>query len=73
VPPHIVVALAAILKLGVTFGLITAVTAFEVAVVVLAQIAFEVSTQVTIAPFAKVELTKVALFVPAFTPFTFHW
>jgi hypothetical protein len=61
------------LKLGVTFGLITAVTAFEVAVVVLAQIAFEVSTQVTIAPFAKVELTKVALFVPAFTPFTFHW
>ena len=49
------------------------VIAFEVAVVVLGQEAVDVITQVMIAPFAIVAGVKVTEFVPAFTPFTFHW
>jgi hypothetical protein len=50
-----------------------AVTAFEVASVVLVQVALLVITQVTTSLFNKVELVNVAAFTPAFVPFTFHW
>ena len=63
----------AILIVGVTRALRVTVMLFEVAVVVLAQLAFDVNTQVTIALSANVELVNVALFVPVFAPFTFHW
>jgi len=45
---------------------------FDVAVVVLAQAAFEVRIQVTTSPFAKVDEVKVAELVPTLAPFTFH-
>ena len=38
-----------------------------------AQVAFDVITHVTIAPFVNVVVVYVALFVPALVPFTFHW
>ena len=38
-----------------------------------AHVAFDVSTQVTIAPLVRVVVLKVALLVPTFVPFTFHW
>ena len=56
---------------GVVFVLIIAVIAFEVAVVVLAQAAFELKTAVTMSLFAKVVVVKVVP-VAVFTPFTFH-
>ena len=63
----------AILIIGAITALRVSVILFEVAVVVLAQLAFDVNTQVTIALSANVELVNVALFVPVFVPFTFHW
>ncbi len=50
---------------------ITMTTAFEVAGLPLGQGTFEVSTQVTISPFAGVYV-YVLLFNPTLTPFTFH-
>jgi hypothetical protein len=47
--------------------------ALDVAVAEVTQLALLVNTTVTIALFDKVEEVNVALFVPAFTPFTFHW
>ena len=43
-----------------------------VAVVGLAQVAFDVSTQVTTCPLVKAFVVNVGEFVPAFTPATFH-
>ena len=57
---------------GVTFGFTVIVIVFDVAVVGLAQLAFDVSTQETTCPFVSVEVVKVVLFVPAFAPSTFH-
>ena len=48
------------------------VTELDVAVVTDAHGSFDVNTQETILPLANVVLVKVELFVPAFTPFTFH-
>ena len=45
----------------------------DVAVVGLAQVAFEVNTHVTICPFVKAVVEYVGLLVPTFPPFTFHW
>ena len=45
---------------------------FDVAVDVVRQEALEVITQLTICPFVKEEVVKMALLVPAFVPFTFH-
>ena len=56
---------------GVTDPPTVITISLEVAVVVVAQLAFEVNTQVTLAPLVKALLVKVAP-VPAFTPFTFH-
>lgn len=62
----------AIETVGINIGLIVIVIAFDVAVKGLAQVAFDVKTQVTACPFVRVLVVNVALFVPAFTPFTFH-
>ena len=43
-----------------------------VAVVGVAQGAFEVNITLIISPFTRDEVVKVALLVPAFTPFTCH-
>ena len=36
-------------------------------------VAFDVITTLTASLFASVVVVNVALFVPAFTPFSFHW
>jgi hypothetical protein len=58
---------------GVTLAVMLIVIALDVAVVGLAHAAFDVITQVTTCPLVNEEVVNVALFVPAFTPFTFHW
>ena len=58
---------------GVTAALNEIMMLLLVAVGVLAQARLEVSTQLTTSLAAKVEVEKLALLVPAFTPFTFHW
>ena len=57
---------------GVTAELMVIVIALEVAVVGDAQLAVEVMTHVTTAPFVSEVVVNVALFVPALVPFTFH-
>ncbi len=52
-------------------GFTVIVTALDVAGLPVAQVALEVKTQVTISLFTGA-YAYVALFVPAFTPFTFH-
>ena len=54
------------------FGFTVIATELDVAGLPVAQVAFEVNTQVTISPFAKELLEYVALFVPTLAPFTFH-
>jgi hypothetical protein len=58
---------------GVTLAVRLIVIVPEVAVGDVAQVSFDVITQLTTSEFANVVLVKVVLFVPAFTPFTFHW
>ena len=65
-------AVSAIETAGVTLAFTVIVMPFDVAVAGLAQVALEVRTHVTICPFVNVVVVKVALFVPAFVPFTFH-
>ena len=57
---------------GTSNGFTVIVIPVLVAVVGLAQVAFDVNTQVTICPLVKVEVMNVDEFVPAFTPLTFH-
>jgi hypothetical protein len=57
---------------GVTLAVRLTVMVPEVAVAEVTQVSFDVITQLTTSAFANVVLVKVALFVPAFTPFTFH-
>ena len=68
VPAQIVVLPVMLTLTGVL--LIVIVSVFEVAGPVVQPL--EVSTQVTRFPFVNAELEKVALFVPALVPFTFH-
>jgi hypothetical protein len=49
------------------------VIALLVAVAGTAQVALEVNTQVTTAPFVSVVVVYVAALVPTLVPFTFHW
>ena len=56
---------------GVT-ELVDIVTTLLAAVAVVVQLAFEVMMQLTWSPLANVVDTNVAVFVPAFTPFTCH-
>lgn len=64
---------AAMETLTGTFAVIVMDIAFDVAGLLVLQLAFEVSTQVTISLFDKPLLLKVGLFVPTLDPFTFHW
>ena len=64
---------AAILTLAGRFGLTTMVTVFDVAGFPVTHVAFEVITTETTSLLIRVVEEKVGLFVPAFTPFTFHW
>ena len=69
-PPHN----DARLTLAVIAEFTVTVIAFEVAVAISKHgIPFDVITTVTASPLDNVELMKVALFVPALVPFTFHW
>ena len=71
-PAQIEVLVEVILTLGLTVGVTVTVMPVEVAVSGLAQLAFEVNTQVTTSLFAKVLEVKVAALLPAFAPLTFH-
>ncbi|KAF5029616.1 hypothetical protein DSECCO2_646760 [anaerobic digester metagenome] len=62
----------AILTDGTKVELIVMVIPDEVAVAGLAQVAFEVITQVTTCPLVNDDVVNVAAFVPAFVPSTFH-
>ena len=72
VPGQIVVADAATVTDGAGAGKTVIVTE-PVAVRGLAHKAVEVIITDTTAPLVKVEVVKVGLFDPAFTPFTCHW
>ena len=63
---------AADVKVIAALGLTVMVIPFDVAGLPVAQVADEVITTVTISLLARVVELKVALFVPAFTPLTFH-
>ena len=72
-PLHIAVALDATAIVGVISGVTVIVILFEVAVVAVAQFAFELKTHATISPFAKVLDVNVAAFAPeTAVPFTVH-
>ena len=73
-PAHIglVPEVCAIATDGVTFAFTVTATAFEVAVVGVAQFALEVITQVTDCPLVSDVVVNVVAPVPAFTPSTFH-
>lgn len=58
---------------GVTVGFTVIVIPVLVAVAGDAQVALLVSTQVTTLPLANAAFVYVVLFVPTFTPFSFHW
>ena len=62
-----------ILTDGVSIVAVVMVSALLVAVGVLAQDALLVITTVTIFPLAIAEVVNVALLVPTFEPFIFHW
>ncbi len=70
-PLQIEVAVAAMDTEGVT-ELALIVISLLVAVGVVVQLALLVITTVTISLFTSEVVVKVLLFVPAFTPFTFH-
>jgi len=65
------VELAAMETAGVTEPVVMAI-AFEVAVEIVVQLAFEVMITVTWSPLASELLIKVGELVPAFDPFTCH-
>lgn len=73
VPEQIVVAEAEMLTLTGKFGLTVILTGFDVAGLPVAQVAFEVRTQVTTSLLARAVEVYVLLLVPTFEPLTFHW
>ena len=73
VPAQIVDAVADMETLAATEVVTVIVTVFDVAGDPVTHAAFEVITQVMTSPFAKDEVEYVALFVPTFDPFLFHW
>jgi hypothetical protein len=62
----------AILTDGVSIEFTVIAIKLDVAVAGLAQVAFEVITQLTTSVFANVVLVNVVAFVPVFAPFIFH-
>ena len=73
VPAQIVVALDATETLGVEAVFTVMVKAFEVATVELAHATLLVIITVTMSLLDIEFVVKIAVFVPAFTLFTFHW
>ena len=71
-PAQILVVPVAILTVGTTDGFTVIVMELDVAVAGDGQVAVDVITQVTDCPLVSVVVVKVALFVPALVPFTFH-
>ena len=65
--------LAAMLTLTGKFGFTVMVILLDVAGLPVAQVAFDVSTQVTTSLLFKVAEVNVVELVPLFVPFTFHW
>ena len=63
---------AAILTLTGRFGFTVIVIAFDVAGLPVAHVAFDVSTQVTMSPFANAAFMYVGLLAPTLAPFSFH-
>ena len=63
-----------VLTVGVA-GMATIVMAieFDAAGLPVTDVKLDVIEQVTDCPEVRVVVVKVGLFVPAFTPFTFHW
>jgi hypothetical protein len=70
-PVQMDVELAAMETVGVTEPVVR-VIAFEVAVEIVVQLAFEVMIAVTWSPLASELLVKVGALVPTFDPFTCH-
>ncbi len=73
VPLQILLVDDAMATLGVKIGFTDTLTAFEVAVAVLAQATLVLSTTVTASELFKLLLEYVAELVPTFVPFSFHW
>lgn len=72
VPEQMVVDDAETLILTGRFGLTVMVTAFEVAGLLVAQVALDVKIQVTTSLFTNEEFVYVELLVPTLLPFNFH-
>ena len=73
VPAQMVVeGLAAIETLTGKAGFTVIVNVFDVAGLPVAQVAFEVNTQVTVFPFVNIAFEYVGEFVPTLAPFSFH-
>jgi hypothetical protein len=72
VPEHIVVADAAILTLAGKLGFTVIVTGLLVTEFPVAQVAFEISSTVTLLPLVRAELVYVLELVPTSTPLSFH-
>ena len=72
VPAQIVELDAAMLTLTGKLGFTVIVIFPLVAGFVVAQVALEVKTTVTMSPFANVEFVYVVLLIPTFPPFNFH-
>lgn len=73
VPAQTDVADALIVIAGVTAGATVIVMLLDIAVVLVAHAALLVSIQVTWSLLFRLVVVKVALLVPVFIPFTFHW
>ena len=72
VPEQMVVADAEILTLAGRLGLTVIVTVFDVAGLPVAQVAFDVITQVTISLLTSKAFEYVFILVPTLVPFSFH-
>ena len=73
VPKQILLGKAAILTEGVTVVFITLIAIIlEFTTVIIAHVAFDVITTLTISPFAKDVVVYVAEFVPTLPPFNCH-
>lgn len=72
-PEQILLLAVAILTDGVTFATNVIFILLEVALLGVAQADAEVRMHHTVSLLLNAKVVNVALLVPAFTPFTFHW
>jgi hypothetical protein len=73
VPEQILLEDAAIVITGVTCAVTVIAILLDKTEATEAQLALLVSKQLTTSPFTNAALLYVLLFVPTFTPFSFHW